>query len=185
MQSKGLSGVFSSTTVRSIDSLVLCPLHSPLSHPYMTTGKTVTLTRRTFAGKVMHRWATAKPLGLRVQTSQTLKVWMEPAVSPSRPQGGSCGAGVWCRASQSGAQRGDLGAGTGLTSREKKATCRPRPSLRGSLGMKLNDQQRFHEPPCILLRDCPKPHSRTAEEVTAATYCGQDGPGRVSERRVV
>ncbi|CAN0268952.1 unnamed protein product [Rangifer tarandus platyrhynchus] len=25
----------------------------PLSHPYMTTGKTITLTRRTFVGKVM------------------------------------------------------------------------------------------------------------------------------------
>ena len=28
-------------------------LHSPLSHPYMTTGKTIGLTRRTFVGKVM------------------------------------------------------------------------------------------------------------------------------------
>ena len=26
-----------------------------LSHPYMTTGKTIALTRRTFVGKVMHR----------------------------------------------------------------------------------------------------------------------------------
>ena len=25
----------------------------PLSHPYMTTGKTIALTRRTFVGKVM------------------------------------------------------------------------------------------------------------------------------------
>ena len=52
------------------------------------------------------------------------------------------------------------------------------------MGMKLNDQQRFHNPPCVLLRDCPKPHSRMAEEVIAATYCGQDSPERVSERRV-
>ena len=28
-------------------------LHSQLSHPYMTTGKTIALTRRTFVGKVM------------------------------------------------------------------------------------------------------------------------------------
>ena len=27
--------------------------HSPLSHPYMTTGKTIALTRWTFVGKVM------------------------------------------------------------------------------------------------------------------------------------
>ena len=28
-------------------------LYSPLSHPYMTTRKTIALTRRTFVGKVM------------------------------------------------------------------------------------------------------------------------------------
>ena len=28
-------------------------LYSQLSHPYMTTGKTIALTRRTFVGKVM------------------------------------------------------------------------------------------------------------------------------------
>ena len=33
--------------------LMLSFLHSPLSHPYMTTGKTIALTRRTFVGKVM------------------------------------------------------------------------------------------------------------------------------------
>ena len=33
--------------------LVLSFLHSPTSHPYMTTGKTIALTRRTFVGKVM------------------------------------------------------------------------------------------------------------------------------------
>ena len=27
-----------------------------LSHPYMITGKTIALTRRTFAGKVMYKW---------------------------------------------------------------------------------------------------------------------------------
>ena len=39
---------------KSISSSVLSFLHSPtLSHPYMTTGKTIALTRRTFVGKVM------------------------------------------------------------------------------------------------------------------------------------
>ena len=36
---------------KSINSLVLSFLYS--SHAYMTTGKTIALTRRTFAGKVM------------------------------------------------------------------------------------------------------------------------------------
>ena len=37
---------------KSINSSVLSFLHS-CSHPYMTTGKTIALTRRTFIGKVM------------------------------------------------------------------------------------------------------------------------------------
>ena len=39
--------------VKSINSSALSLLHSQLSHPYMTTGKTTALTRRTFVGKVM------------------------------------------------------------------------------------------------------------------------------------
>ena len=38
---------------KSINSSVLSFLHSPLSHSYMTTGKTIALTRWTFAGKVI------------------------------------------------------------------------------------------------------------------------------------
>src|SRR5574337_21508 len=38
---------------KSINSSALNFLHSPLSHPYMTTGKTIALTRWTFVGKVM------------------------------------------------------------------------------------------------------------------------------------
>ena len=52
LQSKGLSRVFSNTTVqkhlrRSAFFTV------QLSHPYVTAGKTIALTRRTFVGKVM------------------------------------------------------------------------------------------------------------------------------------
>ena len=54
LQSKGLSRVFSNTTVQSLNSWALSLLYSPtLSHPYMTTGKTVALTRWTFVGKVI------------------------------------------------------------------------------------------------------------------------------------
>ena len=44
---------FSNTTDQSINSLAPSFLYSPLSHPYMTTGKTTALTRWTLVGKVM------------------------------------------------------------------------------------------------------------------------------------
>ena len=52
--SKGLSGVFSNTTVQKT-SILQCSAFFivQLSHPYMTTGKTIALTRWTYAGKVM------------------------------------------------------------------------------------------------------------------------------------
>ena len=54
LQSKGLSRVFSNTTVQKHQFL----RHSAffmvqLSHPYMTTGKTIALDRQTFVSKVM------------------------------------------------------------------------------------------------------------------------------------
>ena len=48
LQSKGLSRVFSNTTVQKHQFF-----SAQLLHPYMTTGKTIALTRRTFVGKVM------------------------------------------------------------------------------------------------------------------------------------
>ena len=51
--SRGLSRVFSNTTVKSINSLALRFFMVLLSHPYMTTGKTVAFTIQTFVGKVM------------------------------------------------------------------------------------------------------------------------------------
>ena len=53
LQSKGLSRVFSKTTVQKHQSLVLSFLYNPLLHPHMTIGKTIALTRWTFVGKVM------------------------------------------------------------------------------------------------------------------------------------
>ena len=54
LQSMGLLRVFSNTTVQKHQFFQ----HSAyfmvqLSHPYMTTGKTIALTRRTFVGKIM------------------------------------------------------------------------------------------------------------------------------------
>ena len=51
--SKGLWGVFFSTTVQRINSLVFCLFTVQLSQPYMTTGKTIALTIWTSVGRVM------------------------------------------------------------------------------------------------------------------------------------
>ena len=53
LQSKGLSRVFSNTTVQKhqFSDTAFCIVK--LSHPYMTAGKTIALPRETFVGKVM------------------------------------------------------------------------------------------------------------------------------------
>ena len=53
LQSKGLSRVFSNITVQKHQFFCAQLSLVQLSHPYMTTGKTIALTRRTFVGKVM------------------------------------------------------------------------------------------------------------------------------------
>ena len=51
MQSKGLSRVLPNTTVEKHHSSAFFMVR--LSHPYMTIGKTIALTRQTFVGKVI------------------------------------------------------------------------------------------------------------------------------------
>ena len=53
LQSKELSRVFSNTTVQKHQIFSAHFFLVQLSHPYMTTGKTIALTRWTFVGKVM------------------------------------------------------------------------------------------------------------------------------------
>ena len=54
LQSKGLSRVFSNTTVQKHQILWRAAFFTvQLSHPYMTTGKTIALTRWNFVGKVI------------------------------------------------------------------------------------------------------------------------------------
>ena len=53
LQSKGLSRVFSNTTVQKHQFFCTQLNSVQLSHPHMTTGKTIALTRRTFVSKVM------------------------------------------------------------------------------------------------------------------------------------
>ena len=53
-QSTGLSRVFSNTIVQKHQFFSTPAFFTvQLSHPYMTTGKTIALTRQTFVGKVM------------------------------------------------------------------------------------------------------------------------------------
>ena len=54
LQAKGLSRVFSNTTLQKHQFIRRSGFFTvQLSHPYMTTGKTIALTRRTLVGKVM------------------------------------------------------------------------------------------------------------------------------------
>ena len=55
LQSKGLSRVFSNTTVQKhrFFGAQLSSQSNSRIHPYVTTGKTIALTRRTFVGKVI------------------------------------------------------------------------------------------------------------------------------------
>ena len=53
LQSKGLSSSSPTPQFKSISSSALVVLMVQLSHPYMTTGKTIALTLWTFVGKVM------------------------------------------------------------------------------------------------------------------------------------
>ena len=53
LQFKGLSRVFSNTTVQKHQFFGTLLSSQSNSHPYMTTGKTIALTRRTFVGQVM------------------------------------------------------------------------------------------------------------------------------------
>ena len=52
LQSKGLPRVFSNTTFQKHQFFGTVFFIVQLSHPYMTTGKTIALTIRTFVGKV-------------------------------------------------------------------------------------------------------------------------------------
>ena len=53
LQSKGFSRVFSNATVQKHQFFGAQLFIVQLSHPYMTAGKTIALTRQTFVGKVM------------------------------------------------------------------------------------------------------------------------------------
>ena len=53
LQSKGLSRIFSNTTVQKHQFFGAQLFYSPTLNPYLTTGKTIALTRQTFVAKLM------------------------------------------------------------------------------------------------------------------------------------
>ena len=54
LQSKGVTRVLSNTTVQKHQFFNSAFFIVQISHPYMTTGKTVSLTRQAFVGKGQH-----------------------------------------------------------------------------------------------------------------------------------
>ena len=53
LQSKGLSRVFPNTTVQKYQLFGAQLFHTPTLNPYLSTGKTIALTRQTFVAKIM------------------------------------------------------------------------------------------------------------------------------------
>ena len=84
MQSKGLSGVFSNTSSKA--SILWCSAFSivQLSHPYMTTGKTIGLTRWTFRTS-LERWVSFQPF----PWAQASPVFIKPTSSSHRREAGT------------------------------------------------------------------------------------------------
>ena len=90
LQSKGLSRVFSNTTTQKHKFFGTQLLYIPTLNPYMTTGKTIVLTRQTFVSKVMP--PLFNTMGLvnlqEEETERSLHTWRKGCVR-TQPEG-SC-----------------------------------------------------------------------------------------------
>ena len=80
MQSKGLTRVFSNTTVQK--QILLCSAFFivQLSHPYVTAGKTIAMTRQTFVGKVMSllfNMLSSLVIAFLPRSKHLLKLWSQ------------------------------------------------------------------------------------------------------------
>ena len=78
MQSKGLSRVFSNTTVQRHQFFGAQPSSVQLSHPYMTTGKTIALTRKSLLMKVK---VESEKVGLKLNIQTTKIMASGPIIS--------------------------------------------------------------------------------------------------------
>ena len=88
LDSKGLSRVFSNTTVQKhqffgtqLSSQLDCEVQ--LSHPYMTTGKTIALTRQNFVGKVTSLLFNMLSRFVRAFLPRSKHLWISWLQSPS------------------------------------------------------------------------------------------------------
>ena len=80
LQSKGLTRVFSNTTVQK--QILLCSAFFivQLSHPYVTAGKTIAMTRQTFVGKVMSllfNMLSSLVIAFLPRSKHLLKLWSQ------------------------------------------------------------------------------------------------------------
>ena len=79
MQSKGLSRVFSNTTVQKASIFQRSAFFTvQLSHPYMTTGKTIALTRKSLLIKVK---VESEKVGLKLSIQKTKIMASGPIIS--------------------------------------------------------------------------------------------------------
>ena len=82
LQSKGLSRVLSSTTVQKPQFFsAQLSSQSNSHHPYMTTVKTIALTRRTFVGKVMSllfNMLSRMIIAFLLKSKHLLISWLQP-----------------------------------------------------------------------------------------------------------
>ena len=84
------SRVFSNTTVQKHQFFIV-----QLSHPYMTIGKTISLTRQTFVGKVMFllfNTLSRLVIAFLPRSKHLLISWMQ---SPSAAEANICGMDKW------------------------------------------------------------------------------------------
>ena len=83
MQSKGLSRVFSNTTVQKhqfLGAQLSCIIE--VSHSYMTTGETIALARRIFVSKVMSllfNMLSSLVIAFLPRSKRLLISWLQPA----------------------------------------------------------------------------------------------------------
>ena len=84
LQSKGLSSVFSNSTVQKHQFFsAQLSLQSNSSHTYVTTGKTIALTRRTFVGTVMSLLFNMLPRVVIASLLRSKHLWISWLQSPS------------------------------------------------------------------------------------------------------
>ena len=93
LQSKGLSRVFSNTTVQMHQFFSAQLSSQSSSHPYMTRGKTIALTRHTFVGKVVSLFCNMLPrlvITFLPRSKRLLISWLQHRLSGQQTYRATC-----------------------------------------------------------------------------------------------